>query len=109
MSFPWQRSNGKSETGGGCTGYERTLTNLTGALSVLRLVSASHDGMNVTVTWQSESGVDYFLECSTNLAATPRFTLLATNLVGPTGTNTFTDPEAAVWPRVFYRLGVETP
>jgi len=106
MSFPWQRSNGKSETGGGCTGYERTLTNLTGALSVLRLVSASHDGMNVTVTWQSESGVDYFLECSTNLAATPRFTLLATNLVGQSGSTTYTDTNAAGLGPCFYRVGV---
>jgi len=47
---------------GRCTGYERTLTNPTNALSILRLLSASPDGTNVTVTWQSVAGVSYVLE-----------------------------------------------
>jgi hypothetical protein len=46
----------------------------TNALSALRLLSAAPTGTNVTLTWQSVSGVNYFLECSTNLAATPCFT-----------------------------------
>ncbi|MBN2506373.1 MAG: hypothetical protein JXQ71_06735 [Verrucomicrobia bacterium] len=60
----------------------RCLTNPTNALSVLRLLSASPVGTDVTVSWQSVPGVSYFLECSTNLAATPCFTPLATNLPG---------------------------
>jgi len=52
----------------------------TNALSVLRLLSATPDGMSVTLTWQSVAGLSYFLECSTNLAAAPRFTPVATNL-----------------------------
>jgi hypothetical protein len=78
----------------------------TNALSVLRLLSASHDGTNVTVTWQSIAGVNYFLERSTNLAATPRFTPLATNLPGQPGTTICTDTNAAGTGPFFYRVGV---
>lgn len=45
----------------------RCLTDPTNALSALRLLSASPAGTNVTVSWQSVAGVNYFLECSTNL------------------------------------------
>jgi len=81
----------------------------TNALSVLRLLSASHDGTNVTVSWQSVAGVNYFLECSTNLAATPRFTPLATNHPGQPGTTTYTDTNAAGPGPFFYRVGVRVP
>jgi hypothetical protein len=50
--------------------------------------------------------VNYFLECSTNLAATPRFTSLATNLPGQPGTTTYTDTNAVGAPSRFYRVGV---
>ncbi len=75
------------------------------AASVLRLLSASPAGSNVTVTWQSVSGMSYFLERSTNLAVSPPFTLLATNLPGQAGTTSFTDTNAAA-ARRFYRVGV---
>ncbi len=76
------------------------------AASVLRLLSASPAGSTVTVTWQSVSGMSYFLERSTNLAVSPPFTLLATNLPGRAGTTSFTDTNAAAAPRLFYRVGV---
>jgi hypothetical protein len=72
----------------------------------LRLLSASRVGANVTVTWQSVAGVSYFLERSTGLAASPPFTLLATNLLGQSGTTTYTETNAAAAPRLFYRVGV---
>ena len=72
----------------------------------MRLLSATPDGTNVTVTWQSVAGVSYFLECSTNLAATPRFTSLTTNLPGQAGTTTFTDTNAIGPGPFFYRVGV---
>ena len=43
-------------------------TDPTNALSALRLLSAPPTGTNVTVSWQSVAGVNYFLERSTNLA-----------------------------------------
>jgi hypothetical protein len=84
----------------------RCQTNPTNALSALRLLSASPAGSDVTVTWQSVAGVNYFLERSTNLAASPRFTPLATNLPGQSGTTSFTDTNAARLTPQFYRVGV---
>jgi hypothetical protein len=80
----------------------------TNPLSVLRLLSATHGGTNVTVSWQSVAGVSYVLECSTNLAATPRFTPLATNLPDQPGTTTYTDTNAVGAGAFFYRVGVGT-
>ena len=84
----------------------RCLTDPTNAFSVLRVVSASPAGSDVTVTWQSAAGVNYFLERSTDLSATPPFTPLAAGIPGQPGTTTFTDTNAAIAPRLFYRVGV---
>jgi hypothetical protein len=72
----------------------------------LRLLSASPAGTNVTVTWQSVAGVNYFLERSTNLSANPRFSLLATNVIGQPNTTTYPNINAAAAPWLFYRVGV---
>jgi hypothetical protein len=85
----------------------RCQTDPTNALSVLRLLSASDDGTNVTVTWQSVAGLNYFLERSTNLSVSPPFTLLAPNLPGQPGTTTYTDTNAASLAPLFYRIGVQ--
>jgi hypothetical protein len=84
----------------------RCLTDPTNTLSVLRLLTATPSGTNVTVSWQSVAGVNYFLERSTNLWASPPFTLLAPNLPGQPGTTTYTDTNAATAPSFFYRVGV---
>jgi hypothetical protein len=52
------------------------------------------------------AGVNYFLECTTNLAATPCFTPLATNVPGQAGTTTYIDTNAAGAGSFFYRVGV---
>jgi PKD repeat protein len=87
----------------------RCLTDPTNALSVLRLLSASPGGTNVTVSWQSVAGVNYFLERSTDLAASPPFTTLATGIPGQPGTTTFTDTSGAGLGPFFYRVGVNAP
>ena len=84
----------------------RCLTDPTNALSVLCLLSASRIGTDVTVSWQSVAGVNYFLERSTNLSVSPPFTLLAPNLPGQTGMTSFTDTNAAGLSPLFYRPGV---
>ena len=83
----------------------RCLTNPTNALSVLRLLSAMPDRTNVTVTWQSNAGVSYFLERCTNLALLS-YEVLAPNILGQSETTTFTDTNAPGSSTHFYRVGV---
>ena len=85
----------------------RCQTDPTNALSALRLLSASPAGNNVTVSWQSVEGVSYFLERSTNLWATPPFTLLAPDLPGQLGVTSFTDTNTAGQTPLLYRVGVQ--
>ena len=85
----------------------RCQTDPTNALSVLRLLSASRAGTDVTVSWQSVEGANYFLERNTNLSASPPFTPLTTNLLGQPGTTAFTDTNAAHLAPLFYRVGVQ--
>jgi len=61
------------------------------------------------VTWQSVAGVSYFLECSTNLAASSAFTRVATNLPGQPDLSTYTHANAAGAGTLFYRVGVDSP
>jgi hypothetical protein len=82
-------------------------TNLTNRLSVLRLLPPSASPTNVTVTWESVVGVNYFLEGSTNLAAP--FTLLATNIAGQAGTTSYTGTNGTGARQFFYRVGVPYP
>jgi len=81
-------------------------TSPTDANSALRLVSALPAGTNVTVTWQSVAGVNYFLERSTNLSPSPLFTPLATDIPGQPGTTGYTDTNVAGAGPFFYRVGV---
>jgi hypothetical protein len=74
---------------------------------VLRLLSPSITSTNATVTWQSVAGVNYFLERSANL--TSPFTLLPTNIIGQTGTTSYTDTNATGAGPFFYRVGVQSP
>jgi hypothetical protein len=81
-------------------------TDPTSALSVLRLLPPVRTGTDVTLTWQSVAGVNYFLQRSTNLAASPVFVPLATNVFGQAGTTSFTDTNTAATGPFFYRVGV---
>ncbi len=85
----------------------RCQTDPANALSVLRLLSASSDGGNVSVTWQSAVGVNYFLERSTNLSVTAPFTMLPVELLGQPGKTSFTDTNAVGSGPFFYRVGVQ--
>ena len=84
----------------------RCQTDPTNALSVLRLLTAAPAGTNLTVSWQSVAGVNYFLERSTDLSASPPFTLLAPNLPGQPGTTSYADTNAVGTGPFFYRVGV---
>jgi hypothetical protein len=80
-------------------------TNPTNKLSVLCMLSAAPTTTNVSVSWQSVAGVNYFLARSTNL--TSPFILQATNIVGQAGTTAYTDTNATGAGPFFYRAGVK--
>lgn len=81
-------------------------TDPTNGLSVLRLLSAIPATGQVTITWQSVSGVNYFLERSAAVAAP--FTLIATNIAGQIGTTSYADTNASGPGPFFYRVGVRS-
>jgi hypothetical protein len=95
-------------------------TDPTNRLSVLRMLSAASAGSNVTVSWQSVAGVNYFLERSANLSSwftlgptntdwATNILVLATNIAGQAGTTTYTDTNAIGAGPSFYRVGVRYP
>jgi hypothetical protein len=79
----------------------------TNPLSALCLLSAAPTGTNVTVSWQSVAGVNYFLERSASPASP--FAFVATNILGQAGTTTYGDTNATGAGPFFYRVGVKCP
>ncbi len=79
----------------------------TNAASALIMGNPTNSGSNVVVTWQSVTNHFYYLERSGNLNAPVVFAPLATNIVGQTGTTSFTDTNAAVSGPWYYRVGVQ--
>jgi len=95
--------------GDGMSNYAEwhTGTNPNDSTSLLRMASAAPNGVSgVTVTWQSVSGVIYFIQRGTDLGAQPVFTTLQTGIVGQPGTTSYTDPTAS-GNSSFYRVGVQ--
>ncbi len=81
----------------------RCQTNPTNALSALKLISALPTENGVTVTWQSISGVGYFLERSTDLF---HFSTIVTNISGHADLTSYDDINVAPSLSHFYRVGV---
>ena len=79
----------------------------TNAASVLQLSSPSNSVSGMIVTWQSVSGVTYYLQRSTNLSAQPVFSTIQSNIVGQTGTTSYLDTNAAGHDLSIYRVGVQ--
>jgi hypothetical protein len=92
-------------------------TNPTNSLSVLRLLSAAPTGSNVVVSWQSFTGINYFLERTVNLSCfttnavveDSNIVLVATNIAGQAGITTYADTTAIGVGPLFYRVGVKRP
>lgn len=85
----------------------KTGTNPTNAASFLKILSTSNNVSGTTVTWQSVSGVTYFLQSSTNLGGQPAFSTIQSNIVGQVGTTSYTDTTATNGGSHFYRVGVQ--
>ena len=81
----------------------------TDASSALRLLSLSKSSSGVSLTWQSVPNRSYFLERSTGFGAGPDFSAISSNILGQTGTTSFTDTNATGPGPFFYRVGVKYP
>jgi len=87
----------------------RTGTSPTNAASFLYLTSVvpSAGDSGATITWQSVSGINYFIKRGSDLSAPAMFTTIATNIPGLAGATSYTDQNpAGPLPR-FYRVGVQ--
>ena len=78
-------------------------TNPTNAASVLKMLSVSNSSSGTTVTWQSVSGKNYYVQRSTNLAVQPAFSTIQSNWPA----FFFTDTTATNGGPYFYRVGVQ--
>jgi len=87
-------------------GEWRSDTIPTNAASVLKMVGVTNGPVGVGVSWQSVATRSYWLERSTNLDASD-FELVATHILGVTGTKTFTDSTTTNGMQLFNRVGVQ--
>ncbi|HWW01075.1 MAG TPA: choice-of-anchor Q domain-containing protein [Candidatus Acidoferrum sp.] len=85
----------------------RAGTNPRDASSVLQMLSLSNQASGLTVTWQSVSGVNYYVQRADDLTAQPPFTSLQSNLVGEAATASYVDTNAVGPGPYFYRVGVQ--
>ncbi len=86
----------------------QTGTSPTDPSSLLKLTAITNDLSGVMVTWQSASGIAYFIQRSTNLLARPAFQTLATDIAGQANTTSYTDTDATGPGPYFYRVGVNS-
>lgn len=75
--------------------------------SVLRMMAPTVGKSATTLHWASVAGRFYYVQRSANLGAPLSFQTVATNIVGLSGTTTFTDTNAAGTGPFFYRVGVQ--
>jgi hypothetical protein len=118
LSYAWARQYGLSTDGSadyadpdgdGMNNWQEFIagTNPTNTASVLTMLSAiPNKSLNwVVVKWQGVNTRTYYILRSTDL--TTGFTCIQSNIVGQTGTTTFTDPTATNGAPYFYRVGVQ--
>ncbi len=82
----------------------RAGTNPTNALSVLEANAPAVGASGVTITWQSETNVTYYVQRTPDLN-TP-FSSIQSNIVGQAGTTSYTDTNASSG-SFYYRVGVQ--
>ena len=68
---------------------------------------ATGNAGGITVTWQSVSGVTYYLQRGSDLTITPPLTTIQSGIAGQAGTTSYTDTTATNLVSYFYRVGVQ--
>jgi hypothetical protein len=69
-------------------------------------VPSPTNGVSITISWASISGVPYYLQRSSALASQP-FSTIQSNIIGQAGTTTYNDTNATGTGPYFYRVGVQ--
>jgi hypothetical protein len=85
----------------------RAGTDPTDPFSALEIIGASNAGTGVTITWQSVTGVSYFVQSASDLSVGSPFSTIQSNIAGQAGVTTFTDPAGTNASAMFYRVGVQ--
>lgn len=82
-------------------------TDPTNPNSVLKLLIPTNGPVGLIVSWQSVTNRAYFVQRTTDLAAQPAFSTVATGIGGQLGTTSFTDTNTVGVGPYFYRVGVQ--
>jgi len=84
-------------------------TDPTSSFSVLKMMTPTftQDLTGTTLTWQSVSNRTYFLQRSGDLLAQPAFSTIQSNIIGQSGTTSYTDTNSVETGPFFYRIGIQ--
>ncbi len=97
--------------GTGMNNWQKWIAGLnpTNPASILAMQTAATatNTVGVVVTWQSVTNRTYYLQRGSDLTAQPIFSSLQSNLIGHTGTTSYTDTTATNGVPYFYRVGVQ--
>lgn len=79
-----------------------------GGSDALQISSVLASGGDMKLTWRSVAGLNYFVECSTNLPIQASFVRISNDIPGQNGTTSYTHTNAVATQALFYRVGIRS-